>query len=492
MLNAPRALWVGLAAVAVGLAVFALRHRAAPPRKALVTVLFESPAEAAEPYARRVLEPAAKALGCSLVVDGRRGRVCDGAEAIELELREGAFAQLGHFNWKAWPKGEALSGLAIVILAGEREASPAPAPWAPNGALRRRTRLSALLARTPATGVIVDVIGGRAWAAEDWLTKVGDPEDPASVAVAAYTDIGPASDDPSLLILEGPGSAGLPDIYIETAAFPENDRWTRGGLAGVWLYRQMLDENRPPADGALVQIPLGAEVPATSLDLAEANPDLDLAPRESWRVRYGQNGRSVYLSPEPARPLLPSAAEYLPYRLYMKLHLPIASEIHLGRLAGMHPPVGPPGPAYEVFAFPAKEGVLVTTLGLGRWEQPGGSADQQNVHVELALPLPRDSYEIADALNRLGALYSGREDEAPWGPWHRVAIEGLGIGPAQYPWVVLRPAFDLPAPPGDPIHFWSPLLVTQAERDAVPVDELQAWLTDERAAQLYARWLEPR
>ncbi len=406
------------------------------------------------------------------------------------------FAERPEVNWKAWPQGSELSGMAVTVFSAPDQSWAARraqgtgyvSPWAETGSLRRRALLSALLTRRGAAGVIVDVVGRRAWSADDWLSMLGNLEDSANVAIPAFTDFGPVEGETAVFLLEGPSSAGLPNIYVETSEVDgEDDRWWRAQYAGVWLHRRMLAEVWVPADGEHVVTPVGAESLDRSLEREGPNPELSAAPNDVWRIRYGRTGRALAMVAERPKPLTALLDAYLPYRMFVMKQLPITQYSHLGRLPGFKLEGAP---TYEVFAFPADGGVLITTIGLGRWQQPGGTLADRNLRVEFAVNLREDSYEIAHALNMFAAFYAGRGVAPPWGAWHRVSIAGLEIAPERYPWIVLRPSFSISLGAGPGVAVWSPVLVTQSERDTVPVGELQAWLTDERFAAMSQRWSE--
>lgn len=495
--------WLALAAIAVFLAVGGVwlrrqhntlsRITSAEP---LLTILFANQNSQPEAFWRELLEPTARALNCALQVDGHRARLCTGSKVIELEAQTSLFAERGGVNWKAWPEGRGLSGIAVTVYSAPDQAWAARlaqgaqyvSPWAENGSLRRRAWLSALLTRSGATGVIVDVVGGRAWSATDWLFKLGNLEDAANVPLGAFTDFGPVEGDTTAFLLEGPSSAGLPNIYVQPSDVDGDDeRWWRAQETSIWLYRRMLAEGWIPADGERVVTPVGAESPLWSLDGGQVNPELSETPNDAWLTRYGDTGRAIVMVAERPKPLTELLDAYLPYRMFAKLKLPITEAAHVGRLPGLKLEGSP---TYEVFAFPAQGGVLVTTIGLGRWKQPGGTEANGNLRVEFALHLKEDSFEIARALSSFASLYAQRGDDPPWGAWHRISIAGMKIAPERYPWVVLRPSFEISMGGGQVVHVWAPVLVTQSERDAVPVGQIQAWLTDERFTVMSARWSE--
>ena len=82
------------------------------------------------------------------------------------------------------------------------------------------------MTRAGAAGVIVDVVGKRAWSADDWLFKLGNLEDPTNVPIGAFTDFGLVEGETTSFLLEGPSSAGLPNIYVESSGVDGDDeRW---------------------------------------------------------------------------------------------------------------------------------------------------------------------------------------------------------------------------------------------------------------------------
>lgn len=434
-----------------------------------------------EDWLTRVAVPAGEALGMTVEEDQTNP---DSALLHSADFEMSLTAQHGSFdtmfedvNWLAWPQGEDEEGVAIAVSCELTDPQ----------SVRKATAFVAKVLESVGAGVVVTMGGRRARTASDWLRAAdgltGEPP------LGAFFNVGPLEDHPEVLVAEGLEPWGLASFAVDTGSLPEGERWWRGNLIAAWVQRAMLVDAHTLAPGNRVDVPVGAEV--GNLEVSLLNPELSLAPLEPWVVEPFRDGQLLRCAaPWSAdRESLTKPGGYLPYRLSLKMKL-LGSDgkQHAGWYPVPQNPINHEAPPVEVFAYPTMDGFLTTTVGLGRWAQQHGE-DVDSSFAEFAVLTERHDILLAKRIAMVATLYAARGDEAPWGTWHRVLIQGLGIGPSEFPWMVLSPWRMHELCANHRVVHWCPVLVTSEEREQVPMNEIPAWLTEARRASLMGRWL---
>lgn len=430
------------------------------------------PGEVTAGFFARRLTAIANSLDAQLVnEDEENATFGAGQTRVQVEPCDAAFADVApKINWLAWPRGEALSGVSVSLYAATN-----------TEAITLACAVAAALVKDTAGGVITPFASHRAQAATDWCIKVGAN---GSAAFIGLIDVGPAPEGPSALVLDGLQAWGLPDLIVDMSPWPEPQRWIRGNLVAAWVAHQLVSRGKPWASGEMLEVPIGAEI--GNVPLEQLNPSLEHSPHERWLVEA--NAASLLLRCEA--PFTASSASfvsdggYLPYRLSVKRSL-LGDDrtAQCGWLRAL--PKLPVVAETFVYQWP-DGGFLTTTVGFGRWRQPGAGAVP---FAEFAVLTPSHSPELARRIAMIGALYSMRgEAEAAWGDWHRVVIGPLELASPEFVALVLYPwKVHAPAPDHRVVH-WVPVLVTEAER-SVPLDELPQWLTPGKLADYSKRWV---
>lgn len=366
------------------------------------------------------------------------------------------------------------------------------------GAIRAATALARDLVNAGAVGVVVHAAGEVLFSAEEWARRTQRLADPDWTPTLAWIDLGNAE---GVALSYGLKSFGLPEVGVSAAQLPflsPNEAWHRSQEAILTAACAMVARGYPLANDEMLRVIPGTELSGSPLEqdnLGLEEPAVAADMSAGWRCELLTG--LVRLVPPP---LVPLAARFatlqplgmMPYPAYRWLFIDRLQSEGYQKIAQLWPKQIPEVPAYEVLVLQHERTgeCLVTTCGLGRVAQPGGTADRRNEFIEFAVQLQDHAPAIARSLAFLALMVHLKDPGSePIGPGHRSQVYAQAID-FPYEWVVydVLPDLDLGGP--SPISRFQPLFMTSAERAAVPLGTITGWI-DQRRTQALSRWLHP-
>ncbi len=367
-----------------------------------------------------------------------------------------------------------------------------PDAWGPDGALRLLSKV-ALKLLALGTGVVVHRAGGVLYPAQHWTRLLGDLDDPDFRPFGAWTDIG-FSEDRKQLQISGMSVSSHPSLAVEVEDFESDDEYIRARGALLLACSQMVHENRLLTKGERIEVPWGVEVGALPVSPADCSGDLTASVYEviddGFVLRPVRVGKSP--SQEWERTTSSDCPDTLSFAAYKELFLGTLMRVGgLAEIATMgFDDIPPEMPQHEIVVLQRDDGKFaVATCGLGRVVQPNGSVEDDTAHLEFMIVLPDHHPRIAIALSFVGRYLHGRDkDAAPWGPEHRIMVEGP-FGPETT--YALGFVGNIEFDSGPPISMLCPTIMSATERESVSIDDVPAWLAEHgNGDNVRDRWLE--
>jgi hypothetical protein len=427
-----------------------------------------------------------------------------GTGSIRLLVGHGPFPEQG-LDRRLVPPGLPMGAGFLTLLGGVpgmglklRQLAPNyPDAFGPHGSPRVFGRLAQRLLQSGAAhAVIVHRAGQVLFDGQEWLRRLGEPEDPRCRSLGAWLDLGESQ---GMLSSYGMDVADLPDVSAPSSGpeLPEGEAYSRAQEAVLMACHTMLHGNRLLAEGEELVVPLGVAVGAFPLEVD--NPGLSEAFAARYRVQPG--GRGVRLVPVAPVPRLadvwartastPGGA--MPFPAYRQMLLDHLESKGLRKVASITCDNLPaPQPPHAVLVLRGENGRFVTmTCGIGRVLQSRGTVEQDSAYLEFLINLPTHHPMIAESLSLLGRMLHARPPEAPpWGPEHRVRFEEP-TGPLGMKAVALAWGGRMELGAGPPVGMLVPMLMTDEELASVPLGEVPRWLEqNSQSAEVFGRWLQ--
>lgn len=359
-------------------------------------------------------------------------------------------------------------------------------------AILKATELACALVDDGALGVVIHQAGEVLFSARAWAHRTQRLGQPEWMPVLAWMDLGNRD---GVVLSHGLRAFGLPEVAVVREALgrlDDDEAWDRSQEAVLAAASTMVARAAPLANGEQLQVTAGTEFSGSPPQFDNLGLDEPLADVFGvWTAARLEH--VIRLEPLPMPPLaerfaMLQAVGTTPYPTYRRLFLDRLACLGYQKVAFVWPRQIPEVPAHEVIVLEHAERrrFLVTTCGLGRVPQRGGTPENENQFMEFALDLPTHSPQIAQTLAVLSWMSHLKDpDSQPIGPFHRSAVFGV---PYPYPWVVYDRLPDLNLGAEVPVTLLQPLFMSAEEREATPIGHIAEWIEQHRTEAL-RRWL---
>lgn len=403
----------------------------------------------------------------------------------------------------AAPPTPAMDGGAAALLAGPHLLLRCPAPrgglglaaWGEEGLLRALSRVSAVLCRLGAAVVLPQAQRAVRESAA-FLRLLGDLTDPTCVPFAAWIDWR-LTPDKSALRSAGMELLGLPDIQVRLGGGPGTWAWERGQEALLYLCHRMARTGQLPAPGTALEVPIGAQIGA--YPLPPQAPGLD-----GERYRLGEREGVPELQREEeakdATERWDAACQggapvgLNTYQALFRHSLPVSLPGEL--VAVFSPPDLPaeaPGHAVDV-RRDRKQGFWLVSNGLGRLQQPGGSAEEGSSRVELLAHVEQHSPALASLLSSLAEAVHGHGGGAEtWRPGDTLTLPDEVAAEVGVQHLLLAQGGEVSFTRGAPVSLILVVPLYQHEMERVQEERSAKWFGEPlsepaRTEELRRRW----
>jgi hypothetical protein len=469
-----------------------------------VSVLLDVAIDGSRQSLRTVLEPVVDAVGGKLHLSDVPPKVTIGNTDLTLIIGTAPFPD-DEIDGRFWPNGTSFGRSFIAIEHGlpdlqialrKMREHAASDEWSIDGRTRQRMRFIFELLSARGVGVIAHGAGNVAFTKNEWLRRVGDVDDATVRGFTGLIDVGM---DEMTLFTQGMNHLGLPDVQVDTArlGLDDDEAYHRAQSAALFACHRMNFENRALPETEPLRVPIGIEIGSSPIERDNPGFSFDLA--DEYVVQEEDDGATLVLTPALAPTAIAqlwsnatSQSQDFPYPAYrslLKAKLEEQSWRQIERMTLERSDLSEGELEHEVLVMARPNGTFSTmTSGFGRRKQPGGDDESDDAHIEFIVTMSTHGPRLASFLSYVGRVLHGRgADDPPWGPQHRIALDGP-LADAGFPYVVFAWAGKIEIENAPSICLYAPIPMTAKERETVPIHAVSEWIQSTGMGVAEMRW----